>query len=165
MNIKKLLLLVAGCFVIGAASGYYLSPTKVTVRTEIKEVVKEVERKEKDSKKDKKNDKIVIIVETILPDGTKKKETKIVDKGTITIDTSETSERETDKTTDTKTEKVTERARDSFQVYGIAGVKMTDWAAGPEYGAGVTRRLLGPIWIGAYGTTRTNVGVTLGIGF
>lgn len=150
---------------VGAAIGYFATPTKVVTKTEIKEIIKEVEKKTSDTKKDKKNDKIVIIVETVLPDGTRKKETKIVDKGTITIDASETTEKETDKTTETKTEKIVERSHDGLLLYAIGGARLNDWTSGPEFGGGVQKRLLGPFWIGAYGTNKLSAGVTLGISF
>lgn len=165
MNLKNVSVLVLGCLLLGAAFGYYLSPTKTVVKTEIKEVIKEVERKEKDTKKDTKKDKIIIKVETILPDGTRRIETKIVDKGTITIDMSESSEKETDKSKESKEEKIVESQRNGLQLYGLAGVNVSDLSSSPEYGLGISKRLLGPIWIGGQGTNKGNVGITLGIGF
>jgi hypothetical protein len=152
---------IAVALVLGAAAGRFAGPTKVVTKTEIKEVVKEVEKKT--SETNKRNDKVVIVVETVLPDGTRRKETKIVDRGTITIDASSSSE--TDRTTETKTEKVVERARDGVIVYGLAGARLSDWTSGPEYGGGVQARVLGPFWLGAYGTTKTSVGLTLGVSF
>ena len=143
--------------IVGLALGYFATPTKVVTKTEIKEV----ERKTDDTKTDNKKDKIFIKVETILPDGTRKIETKIVDKGTITIDSSS----ETDRSTDTVTEKTVERSHDALIIYGLGGVKLSDWQSGPEIGLGLQRRMLGPFWLGLYGTNKLSAGVTVGISF
>lgn len=135
--------------------GYYATPTKTITKTEVKEVVKVVKEKEKN----KQNNKMVVIVETTMPDGTKRKETKIVDKGVITITASEN----IDKSTDTKTETVVEHTHDSLLLYAVAEKNLSS----PElsYGVGVQKRVLGPFFLGVYGTTQKNIGVTLGLSF
>lgn len=149
----------------GAAVGYFATPTKVVTKTEIKEVIKEVDKRTEEAKQDRKNDKIYVKVETILPDGTRKIETRIVDKGTITIDSASQDTKTTDTTIDSKTEKTVEHSHESLVIYGLAGVKLNDFASGPELGAGVQKRVLGPFWLGAFGTNKLSGGVTLGISF
>lgn len=156
---------VLGALIVGLAVGRFAAPTKVVTKTEVKDVEKKVEKKTTDSQKNKKNNKIVIVVETVMPDGTRRKETKIVDRGSITIDNSSTEERESDRTTETKTEKIVERSHDGLLIYGLAAAQLTDWAGGLEFGGGVQKRLLGPFWLGAYGTNKATVGVTVGVSF
>lgn len=159
-NIGLGLALIVGSGLVG----YYLTPTKTVTKIEIKEVIKEVEKKTTESEKKKNNDKIVIIVETILPDGTRRKETKIVDKGTITIDTTTNSDTTKDTDKETKSEKTVERTS-PVVIYGIGSVNMTNFAAGPDYGLGVQKQLLGPFWFGGQFQKSGTAGVTFGIGF
>lgn len=133
-------------FVAGAAVGYFVTPTKVVTKT----VVQQTKQETQDIQKNKVFDK----TETILPDGTKKIETKITDKSTDTTDSTSSSL--------TTSEKTVERSQSSLLVYGLAETKITSM---PTYGAGVQRRVLGPLWLGAFGTTGPSVGVTVGLSF
>ena len=76
--------------------GYWVSPTKTVTKTEIKEVIKEVVKTEKSSTKTENRNKDIVIIEITKPDGTKTKETHIVDKGTISVDISEKMQKEID---------------------------------------------------------------------
>lgn len=156
-NLKQKLGPVLLALLIGVAMGYFATPTKVVTKTEIKEVEKKVDETQKDTKKNK----VYLRTETILPDGTRKIETKIVDKDTIDVSTSS----ETDKSTDTTTEKTVERTHDGLIIYALGGAKLTDWTSGPEWGAGVQKRVLGPFWLGVYGTNKLAAGVTVGLSF
>lgn len=137
------------------ALGRYSAPETVKIE---KQVI-EVEKKTKDKETNKKNNKIYIKVETILPDGTRRIETKIVDKGTITIDATETSENEKE----TKEEKTVSKTRPVI-VYGGGGVNLLGNSTGPEFTAGVQKSILGPIYLGGYGTSKGTLGVTIGLG-
>lgn len=147
---------------IGGALGYAILPTKTITRVETKEVIKEVEKKSSETAKNKQNDKVVIVVETILPDGTRRKETKIVDKGTITIDTSSNSETQKESEKESKSEKVVDRTSETL-IYGIAGVNTSNLGDGPDYGLGLQKRLLGPFTGGFFGMKSGRAGVTLGL--
>ncbi|MEO5367568.1 MAG: hypothetical protein H7831_14680 [Magnetococcus sp. WYHC-3] len=155
MTKRNIVILSLISLAIGGAIGYFFTPTRTVTKVEVKEVVKVV----KETQKDKKNDKIVIVVETVLPDGTKKKETKIVDKGTITIRSDETSEKQVE----TKTEKVVEKEHDSLMIYAFGNTNVFNPSL--EYGLGVQKRVVGPFWLGAFGSNKVNIGLTLGISF
>lgn len=146
------------------AVGYFATPTKTVTEFRVKEVIKEVEKKVSDKEKNKRNNKMVIIVETIMPDGTRRKETKIVDKGTITVTANETTDTTVEKEVETVETKTVERDKTGLLIYGIAGANLNELGE-LEYGLGVQSRLFGPFWLGAYATTQKNVALTLGLSF
>jgi hypothetical protein len=157
----KIIAAVVALIGIGAAVGYYLAPTKTVTVVEVKEKIITVEKKV--TEKSKKEDKVTIIVETILPDGTRRKETKIVDKGMVTVDT--TTDINTVAETEKKKQSTTEKKSDDLLVYLLGSARLNDWGSGPSYGVGVGKRVLGPFWLGGYGTTKSDVGITLGVSF
>ena len=161
MTTKQIGLYVAAALVC-VAVGRYTTPTKVITKTEIKEVIKEVEKKTEDSAKKTQKNKVYIKVETILPDGTRRIETKIVDNGTITIDTSTNTETERETEKESKTEKTVERAS-PVVIYGLGSVNMSNFASGPDYGVGVQKQLIGPFYMGGQFQKSGTFGVTLGI--
>jgi hypothetical protein len=163
MNTKTVSLYSA-IVLASAATGYYLTPTKTVIKTEIKEVIKEVEKKTEDSAKKTQKNKVYIKVETILPDGTRRIETKIVDNGTITIDTSASSETTKESEKNEKTEKTVERTSPTV-IYGLGSVNLTNVVGGIDYGIGVQKQILGPFWTGLQFQKSGTFGVTLGIGF
>lgn len=155
MTNRQIAISIAISLAVGGAVGYFFTPTKTITKVEIKEIEKIV----KETQKDKKNDKIVIVVETIMPDGTKRKETKIVDKGTITIRSDEV----TEKQTETKIEKVVEKQHDSLIIYGFGQTNV--FTPSLEYGIGLHKRILGPFMLGAQGSNKGTIGLTIGLSF
>lgn len=159
-------IIIAAVALIGAfGAGWYLTPTKVVTKTEIKEVIKEVVKEKESTTKDKKNDKVVIVVETVYPDGRRVKETKIVDKGSVTVNIDKDKSSETDKSTETKTEKTVERAAPSLAVSVLAAKDVTNLSAPPAFGASVTKRILGPFTVGGFGLSNGTAGVSVGVLF
>ncbi len=152
---KKQIITIVTCLVVGGAIGYYATPEKIVE----KEVVKVVEKIVKDTTERENRNKIVIKVETIMPDGTRRIETKIVDRGTITIDASEKVDRDTEK----KKEKTVTHNKTSTLIYGIASARIG--AFEQNFGIGVQKKLFGPFWLGAYATQRKDIALTVGISF
>lgn len=160
-EIKKQSILALIFVLIGAAIGYLGMPTKVITKTEIKEVVKEVEKKQQS----KQNDKKVTIIEKTNPDGSKTKETIIVDKGK----TDKTTEKDTDKTTEKKEEKIVENSgkwlAKAYVAHQFGADAKNSINGFYIVGVGVERKLLGPFSLGVFGLTNNIVGLSIGMGF
>lgn len=132
--------------VVGAAGylgGRYLQPAKVEVKVE--ERVKEVEVV--------KHDVRTVIREIERPDGTKEKETIIEDK------TEEERNRESEK----ETSKIVTNNKPQWKVGGQLTPKQG--IAGPLYGLSVERRVLGPVFAGAFANTDKVVGLSVSVEF
>lgn len=180
-QVQAHLAIAVAFFIVGATTGYFESPTKTVTKTETKTQTTVATKtdstdtnvQKQNNAEQKKNDKLYVRVETIAPDGTRTIKTQILDKGTITIDNtasntnvaSADTQSQTSTTSDTTTTKTTEKDKTSTLIYGLAGIQANNLLSGPSYGAGIQKRVLGPIWFGAYGESNTSMGVTVGIGF
>ena len=171
---------VAGILIAIAASfvaGRMTAPTKVETITEIqwKERIVEVERessKTEESEKENK-DKMYVKIVRELPDGTKETELKVVDKGTIEIGKVAESEKERviEKETVTveKMVKVIEKQKPSWHISAIGMAHFPDikeYSAkrgNYEFGLHVQRRIIGDVYVGAYGTSNRDFGLSVGI--
>lgn len=130
---------------IAFAFGRYTAPMVPNVKTKVNETIDDKKATDKDVHK-----KIVIVKEK--------------DKTTTTI--TEDTDTKTNETKDTNIkvdQTVTAPARSTLNVSGLAGI---DFVKGqPVYGASVSKELLGPITVGAYGLTNGVVGLSIGINF
>jgi len=130
---------------LGVAIGRFLTPEKVEVVKE--EVVKEVEVVKKD----------VVYVEKKItrPDGTVEEERRVEDR----------TETEKRRDQESRESKIVQNAKPQWKVSGLVGTK--DWTniSSPVYGISVERRIAGPIFVGAWGTTGSNVGISVGLEF
>lgn len=71
-------------------------------------------------------------------------------------------ERQADARAELREVKVTERARPSWRVSAQAGWSITRPSIRPElYGAEVSRRIVGPLWLGVWGRADRTAGVSL----
>lgn len=134
------------------AFGRFTGPEKV--RT----VTLEVEKKTEQTDTDKNRHKKTISITLILPDGTKKTTT------TTTDDTEEkTKERSTDDISKTS-EKEVIRGAAKVTVSALAAINLTKGGT-PDYGLAVSKPILGPITIGAFGFQSGAAGLSLGLTF
>lgn len=156
MNYLKLGLVGLVLVLVGYAFGRYVQPATVITKTEDHEVIKYVER----TTKEKDNNKDIVIIETRLPDGTIRKETHIVDKGRVIIDKS----KEGSDTKDSKSETIVSNTKPQWKAAGLLGV--ADYSLSNRiYGLEIERRILGPIFVGAWGMTNKQLGVSVGLEF
>lgn len=133
---------------IALAAGYgigrYAQPAKIEIKKE--EVIKEVEVIKKD----------VVIVEKEVknPDGTVTTERVITDKTQI----------DSKKETTEKQSSIVSNKKADWKVSASVGAESLKFTQ-PVYGLHVERRILGPFFIGAYGMTNSNYGVSIGMEF
>lgn len=153
---KYKILGVALLLLVAYALGKYTQPAIVVTKVETHEVIKYVEKETKT----KQNNKDIVIVETRYPDGTVKKETHIVDKGTVVIDKSKEGSSEKDSSSTT----VVSYNKPQWKAAALLGI--TDYSLDNRvYGLEVERRILGPIFVGAWGLTNKTIGVSAGLEF
>ena len=168
-------------FTLGRFSVPTVKETKTEITTETKTESKndsstsETNFNKTNKEINKKNNKIYIKVETILPDGTRRIETKIVDKGTITVDTSNnsSSDRKTDSSSETqtgtaqitKTETKTEVNKSNNNLSVLMGKNIKDFSETPTFGAHFSKKLLGPLAVGAFGLSNGTIGFSIGVEF
>jgi hypothetical protein len=139
------------------ATGRYTVPTKVI---EVTKVV-EVEKKTKD--KDQKVDKDTKKTTTIVEEPTGKKTTTIVEEDKVNKDTST---KETDDKTKTDNSFKEVLKSSPLSVSALFGGPLP--GSGPfqmVYGLHVSKQVLGPITVGAFGMTNRTVGFSLGLNF
>lgn len=160
-NMKKigvLVILLAAAFLVGR----HTVPVKTVTKIEEKIVEKEVVKTVESSKKDEKRNKEVIIIETRLPDGTVKKETRIVDRGTIVIDSTKDSTRITSVETERKSETSTKANSQKWNVALLAAKKDT---INSEilYGGHVQYKVAGPFSVGVMGLSNKTGAISVGV--
>lgn len=144
MNLKTKIILGLVALTIAFAIGRYTKRQDVIINKET-----EIE-KNKEKEKDK--HKVTVIVKT--PDG---KETT-----TITEDTT-TREKETQKTVD----KLYQEIKSRHNLINVSALVGNDGfkSLTPVYGISVSKEILGPITVGAWGMTNSSVGLSVGLNF
>jgi hypothetical protein len=140
------------------ACGRWAAPTKVRVETKTVEVVKEVEKSKTDEQKHEK----VVKHEIDKPDGTKDITTTTTenDEDKTQTDTSTSQQKETDasKEIDRSTSKVT--------VAAIGAVNLGSLTSSPiSYGLSISKPVLGPFTLQAFGLSNATVGMGIGLTF
>jgi hypothetical protein len=142
MGIGVLIIIIA--IAVGYGFGRYVQPAKVVT------VVKEVKT---DNQVVDKNI-VTTVTETKKPDGSDTIVTKTEDKS---VD--KTKENDTFNSTTTTTNQKTQ-----WRVSALAGLRYDNLTT-PNYGAIVEKRLLGPIFVGAWGNSGKEAGISIGLEF
>jgi len=139
------ILIVIAVLVVGYGFGKYGQPQKVVTKTDT--VTKTVYVDHVNT--------VTVVKEVDKPDGEK-------DIDTTTTDTSVV---DNNSTTTATTDKTVTNSKAQWRVEGLYGPQISSSTVGPVYGVGVERRILGPIWAGAEGTTDHRVSLKVGIEF
>jgi len=168
MNLKTSIIVIIIAVIIGYGFGYFTTPEKVVTKIETVEVVKEV-IKEIKIKDEKKKESVKRKTKTIIkeyPDGQKITEIYEVTEDTIFIETQEIVDlrkqiEDLKKQNETKII-ISQKSQWKFQ--GLVGTEIRR-PTEPIYGLGVERRIIGPIFIGIYGKSNTEAGVSVSLEF
>lgn len=163
MSVRTYLFIALGAIValaVAFAAGRYTTPTKTVERVEYVERVREVRLTQIARVTDIKWKRVTVTT----PDGT-----------TTATEEAETHENEnssevakTDKDNKATTEKVTTAAKSQWTIFVTPGVTIpmagnSFSAVRPTIGVQVNRRLLGPVWAGAWFQTFGAAGVSVGL--
>jgi len=145
MDFKKIAIMVLVALGLGYAVGRYVQPASIKIVKE--EVIKIVDRINKD---------VVTIIEKITrPDGTVEEKTTIIDKTQY--------EHYQQQQTNESTTIVSQKAQ--WKVQGLAGIRIDDFRGPQIYGVGIERRIIGPVFVGVWGNTDKQVGLSVGLEF
>lgn len=150
METRTKVIIASLSLVSSFALGRFTTPVKVI--TETKTI--EVEKKEKT--KDKEKHKRTEVIEVVKPDGSKETHTIITD------DTESHSKSTDNKTVNTDTRTETTRNSSPVTISALGGMSADDLGK-PIYGLSITKSILGPITVGAFGMTNRVVGISLGL--
>jgi hypothetical protein len=143
--ITKLILALIACFLLGLGVGYFSLPQKVVTQVEVKEKIVTVTEKVK-------ADNVVTVYREIQrPDGTKEIRSRTFDKS---VSTEAETKDDSKSVSETKT---VERKQPDWKVAGLATTT--------GYGASIERRILGPIFLGAFGLSSGMAGISVGLLF
>lgn len=142
-------------FLAGAAASRFGLPAKVVEKEHIvvqeKIVIKEVEKKTTN----KHDNRTYIRIVTTHPDGTKTVETRIIDKDTtLTIDNT---------TTDSKKDVSTVTDKEKTSIYGSNVIVSLGMDTDLSYNASVQKKIIGPLYLGVFGTTSRIFGFNIGV--
>jgi len=136
-------ILLAG---LGYAFGRYAQPAKVVIKTEIQTV--EVEKK--------RNNIVTVTHEVEQKDGTKIIDTRTEDKS-IEMNTIDQTVKQTETITN---------AKPNWKVQGLAGANYLHLTSDPlVYTVDVEHRFIGPIFLGAYGRSDKEIGLSISVEF
>lgn len=166
-NTQKVIAVVAYTLV-AVAVGRYTVPQTVKIEKETTKQVDVVEKKDLNKQTDANRDTHteVTVVEKVLPDGTKEtttktvkdskteKSSKVEDQGVVSKNTQES----------TKDNKTTSASGGKVSISALAGVNIFTPSDGMQYGASVSKEVIGPISIGIWGLSSGTGGASIGIG-
>jgi hypothetical protein len=157
----------AVALVAGIAGGYWLSPTKVETRTEVKTEwkIKEVEKRVEVAGKEVERVKIVYRTIERKPDGSEHV-TELEDSSSHTLSVSALHlDRTTDATGKQASVTLTRPVGPDWRVAVLAGASLKEPLlpiAGPlVLGLEVDRRIIGPFWLGAWVSTSGAAGLAV----
>lgn len=142
--------------VVAFAIGRYTGPEHIKTVTKI--VTVQTDSKTDDSQVE--DHKKVTIVDVTSPDGTNTKTTTVVDDKDTQDKSTDTSKTTTD---ESKSVEVT-KSSPKIQVSALAARNLSNFAS-PIYGGMVSKSILGPITLGAFGLSDKTVGLSIGLMF
>lgn len=158
MSLKTKVLIVAGAIVLAFAAGRYSAPG--SIKTEAKN--EQSEEKKTKEKEETNTERRKITKEITRPDGTK--ETTVVDEEIVKKKKSDATSEKTKETNVVKTEET--RSGSKLTVSALAGAKIKfSGPLEPVYGGMVSKEILGPVSIGAFGLSNGVGGVAVGVSF
>jgi hypothetical protein len=159
----KNILLALGLLIVGAAFGRFTAPSKVVEKEVIKYQDKIVEKVVYVKDTSEKKHQVTTTTVTTKPDGTKV-ETTVITFDDNTDTTQKNSDNKTDTSeTDTTKEKTTTYAKDQYLVSISQKLNISD--KNMSFGGSFNKRVLGPIYVGAFGFTDGTIGASIGLSF
>lgn len=159
METKYKVIGVTVSLVTAFAFGRYTVPEHIKIETKVVEVERKKESIDKDVNQNKRKE--TTITETVKPDGTKEVTTKIIE-DTVKEDKSKVAKVEAD----TKKEDTVKDIKKESGRVDISALAGYDFNKGQmTYGASVSRPILGPITLGAWGLVNGTVGMSAGLQF
>lgn len=130
--------------VIGYAAGRYVQPAKVVTKTETVTKTNTVVQEH-----------VHTVVQTVVKPNGEKVITKTTDNNSV---------EKNNTSSDSSASTVTTYSKPQWRAQGLVGLSTINLSSS-IYGVGVERRILGPIFVGAYGKTNSEAGLSLSLEF
>lgn len=144
MDTKYQIIIAVALLGIGYGAGRYVQPAKVVTKTETVTKTNTIIQEH-----------VHTVIQTVTkPDGEVVK-TEVSDNNSV--DTVKSS-------SDSSSSTVTTYSKPQWKVQGLAGLNLSSIST-PIYGAGVERRILGPIFAGVYGKSNSEAGLSVSLEF
>lgn len=156
MSTKYKVVLAAIALLGAFAAGRYLAPEKIKIEKQIVEV----EKKSSNKDAEKNTRKTTTVTKTTYPDGR-------VEERTVVVEETDRKSSSTTVSEGSKTEnEVTEVTHSSSRVTisALAGAPTSSLQL-PVYGVAISKPVLGPITVGAWGLSSGVIGASLGLTF
>lgn len=153
-------LLIALGIITAFGFGRWSGPEKVKIETKIVEVEKKTDETQTKTDRDKHKD--TTTTEVIKPDGTKETTTHTVEDTQTNRSTDRNSTMDTTKNTETSSETTYASARVTVLALGAADITEL---GNRDFGISISRPILGPITVGAFGFHSGIVGAGIGLTF
>lgn len=165
MQTKYKVILAIATLTTTFALGRYTVPTKTKIEKETSETSKNVENKQTETDRDK--HKQTVVIERVLPDGSRIIETHTTEDTSTNRKTDSSSSTETAKTSKESKEVTREGSKVNISI--LAGTDLK-FAFPPTtstviYGGHISKDFLGPISIGVWGLSNGTGGFSLGLSF
>lgn len=157
-------LIILVIFATGAAIGRFSLPAKVVEKEKIVVQEKIVEKQVEVTDVKKKDHKIYIRIEHTSKDGSKTVETRIMDDASSDTSDKKTDDKTDDKTTTDEKTKETTYAQQNTIISLLADATFNG-IQGPNFGLMVQKRILGPVYIDAFGFMDKSFGLGVGLAF
>jgi len=167
-NIAKAAVVAVLLLAAGVMVGRYSSPTKVVTKVETKIVEKEVIKTKETNTRETNKNREYVVIETILPDGTKKIERRYINRDEIREEGTRTNTATSTSSTESRSSTVTESGKADWNISALATMshKEDDLMKGNfSYGVHIQRRVLGPFSVGVFGITNQTYGLSVGGSF
>lgn len=163
--LKKPIVLIGLALLLGVAIGRYATP--VRIKTVEKEKIVTVVQKDTDKTTDKKNTthEQIIKVKITHPDGTIEEREETIKDANQIVDVDLHTTTNTSTEIDKSKETIKDSTKPNWLIAGTAGVSFANKGLDSSYGIHVQRRILGPIFIGVYGNTTNQYGISAGLEF
>lgn len=147
MRLRYKLLLLSIALLLAFAAGRWLVPQKVKVITKVQTVVQTVVKHDTHVR--------TVTIVTQKPDGTK------ITKTTVTHDSSTETGVKVEHKKDHK--KVVSTSQPQYEIAAIAGYDFH--TSHKVYGAMVSKQVLGPVNLGVWGLSNSEIGISVGVRF
>lgn len=142
------------------AAGRFLTPEKVRIETRTVEVEKKTSESSSDTNIDRHRE--TTTTETTRPDGTKEKKTTVVED--TQANRKHDDKTDDEKSSDSSSVKIVERSSAKVTISALAAVN--PFTPGPFlYGASISKPILGPLSLGAFGFSDGRIGLSAGLTF
>lgn len=167
MELKQKIIIGVVVVATAFAAGRFSAPEKIKIEKQVVTVEKKVDDDKINTKTntDRDHHKDTTVVEILKPDGTKETTTHTIDDDKVA---SKINQNIDDKSVNTSEQIVKEtkevtKSSSPVTISALGGIPLSFTSITPVWGASVSKPIIGPITIGAWGLSSREVGMSIGL--